>query len=138
MSDNKLILPDSARTRRLSHQEIVLLAQDCFARRVFGSWQFLSQHDEKALMASFPCLMLATPEQRQAMRDNGVAHVYEFTRLARPERAEGDYPVFNTCRYLYKDDSDLLHRELRRLNSAVISRAAQEEAAKEMGKGDRA
>jgi hypothetical protein len=82
----------------MTDEELKQLALDIRSGRVFGTWN-VREGDERLIGSIFMVLMFMEQKDRDAMKEQGVVHLYEYLSQAGP-RAINGYPMFMSMRPL--------------------------------------
>jgi hypothetical protein len=95
--------------------ELRELASYIFENKVFGSWSFSSENQARNCMhVVFMPLMFMPQDERDAYREEGVIHFYEFYDKAGPRSING-CPIFSSVRFLLKDEWETINLFLDKL-----------------------
>lgn len=102
--------------------ELETLAWDVVSRRVFGSWDIPDPPDVSMV---FMVLALMKPEHAAQLRENKIAHCYEYMDKASPRSVNG-MPCFFSAQFLNEDDAGKLRVRVEALEE--IRKQRQKEA----------
>lgn len=96
------------------NDEIIKLAKDIKAGKVFGTWN-LREHDAHLIPMIFMPVALSGAELMKEIREKEYSHIYEYVDQAGP-RAINGFPCFWSCAFLNKNDWQSICRTLAKLD----------------------
>lgn len=93
-------------------KELKELAFYIFENKVFGSWSFRDANQASMLMGSvFMSAMFMPEEERNAMKEAGVIHFYEFYDKALPRSING-CPIFMSMHLILREEWDKITKHI--------------------------
>jgi hypothetical protein len=103
--------------------EIEKLAWAIVGRQVFGSWDC----PQDMVGSCFMIMMFMDAKHHQSMREQHIAHVYEYIDKAGPRSING-YPSFLSAQFLNHDDSVKVLARIRQIEEFQKKTAPAESA----------
>jgi hypothetical protein len=95
----------------MTEPELRQLALDIVDRKVYGSWMIPEDQLDRLLSVVFMPLLFGAAEN---LRENKAVSLYEYLDKAGPTGVNG-YPSFMSCRFLTKEDTELLNPMITKL-----------------------
>lgn len=102
---NEEIQPGSIELKQKSREELIQLAKDLRAGKIFGDWMIPEAEYTDMVGSVFMLLHFGVMDNFKNVEDVGAA--YEYLNVAAPLSING-YPSFFSVRWLHKDDLPIL------------------------------
>jgi len=115
----------------MTNQELVKIAEDIHAGRIFTDRHIPSGDRQGMVPLIFLPIALADAKMEKRIRKDKPALVYEYLDKAGPRGING-YPIFMSCRFLTKEDSDKVWKAYEEIEEAM--KVVREGVASDLGK----